>query len=142
MFPNVQDALEILEEHAVYRGDINAEARSLAFRRGSATLKCLPTKISCMDHLRGLPYIDVGSATKPGHCKRVIMVRLPGASRFWVYSVLIMFFRVTWILLIGYNTACLSGHCRFTFVHPFNLTVYLAFQLGHENPPRMFCGNF
>lgn len=70
-----QDALEILEEHALYRGDVNAEARSLAFRRGSSTLKCLRHRISDENELSNLPHIDFNNASKPGHCKRVIKVK-------------------------------------------------------------------
>ncbi|XP_039264433.2 DNA-directed DNA/RNA polymerase mu-like [Styela clava] len=67
------DALEVLEEHALYRGDQNADARSLAFRRGSSTLKSLKHKISHINDLKNLPHIDIGGSSKPGHCKRVII---------------------------------------------------------------------
>nr|CAB3265010.1 DNA-directed DNA/RNA polymerase mu-like [Phallusia mammillata] len=66
------DALEILEQHAFFRLDQNAESRALAFRRGSATLKACPHKITSVDSLKNLPYIDTSNSSKAGHCKKVI----------------------------------------------------------------------
>ena len=59
----------------MYRGDSNAEVRALAFRRGSSTLKSVNFKISYVEDLTNLPYIDTGTSSKPGHCKRVLMVK-------------------------------------------------------------------
>ncbi|CAK8686432.1 unnamed protein product [Clavelina lepadiformis] len=61
------------EEHALFRGDANAEARALAFRRGSATLKAHPKEIVCEEDLKNLPYIGLTNSAKAGHCKMVAM---------------------------------------------------------------------
>ena len=67
------DALELLELHAIYRGDQNAEARALAFRRGSASLKSFNTEITNENDLQNLPYIGLTTSSKAGHCKKVIV---------------------------------------------------------------------
>nr|XP_002122503.1 DNA-directed DNA/RNA polymerase mu-like isoform X2 [Ciona intestinalis] len=66
------DALEILEENALYRGDSNAEARALSFRRGSASLKALHHKVTHVEQLANIPYVDSTNSSKIGHCKKVI----------------------------------------------------------------------
>ena len=67
------DALEILELHALYRGDKNSESRALAFRRGSASLKAYHKEITCENDLVNLPYVGQTNASKAGHCRKVIL---------------------------------------------------------------------
>ena len=67
------DALELLELHAIYRGDKNADVRALAFRRGSASLKSCAFEIKNEKDLQNLPYVGLTNSTKAGHCRKVIM---------------------------------------------------------------------
>ena len=67
------DALELLELHAMYRGDQNADARALAFRRGSASLKSCGKEILDAKDLINLQYIGQTYSSKAGHCKKVIL---------------------------------------------------------------------
>jgi len=71
----MQEALEVLEQHALFRGDKNGEARALAFRRGSATLKACASPIKSVKDLQNLPFIDSTDSSKVGHCKQVITVK-------------------------------------------------------------------
>merc|ERR1712136_130243 len=67
--------LEVLEEHAIFRGDKFSEARSLSFRRCYAALRALPYEIRNLQQLKNVRSImNSTTSSKEGHCKNVIQV--------------------------------------------------------------------
>ena len=69
LFSLIQDALEILQEHAELRDGDHDYSRALAFRRASCVLKSMPFTLSNMNQLRKV--LNIGD-----HSRRVIQVPL------------------------------------------------------------------
>lgn len=67
---SLQEALEVLAEAAGFEG---SEGRFLSFRRAAAVLKALPSRVTALSQLQGLPHFGE-------HSCRVVQVGAPGWS--------------------------------------------------------------